>query len=122
MRPTTAAFPATRLRRTRSHLRSAPLCAKTRLSVGDLIWPVFVRSGEGIEEPIPSMPGVMRRSVDKMVEAAREACDWGVRAMCIFPYTGIEDRTEDCAGAWDPKNHANRAIRGDQGQPCPRWR
>jgi porphobilinogen synthase len=70
-----------------------------------------VRSGDGIEEPVPSMPGVMRRSVDKVVEAAHEAADLGIGAMCIFPYTGLEDRTEDCAGAWDPENPANRAIR-----------
>jgi porphobilinogen synthase len=57
------------------------------------------------------MPGVFRRSVDKVVDAAREAADLGIPAICIFPYTGIEERTEDCAGAWDPQNHANRAIR-----------
>jgi porphobilinogen synthase len=86
------------------------LVRENALEVGDLIWPVFVRSGEGIEEPIPSMPGVMRRSVDKVVEAAAEADALGIGAMCIFPYTGLEERTEDCAGAWDPQNHANRAI------------
>jgi porphobilinogen synthase len=57
------------------------------------------------------MPGVFRRSVDKIVEAAREAADLGIPAICIFPYTGLEERTQDCAGAWDPENHANRAIR-----------
>jgi porphobilinogen synthase len=81
------------------------------LSVDDFIWPVFVRAGEGIEEPVPSMPGVFRRSVDKVVEAAREAADLGIPAICLFPYTGLDERTEDCAGAWDPDNHANRAIR-----------
>ena len=46
-----------------------------------------------------------------MVEAAREAADLGIPAICLFPYTGLDERTEDCAGAWDPDNHANRAIR-----------
>ncbi len=110
MHPVHAPFPATRLRRTRTTPAVRALVRENALSVGDLIWPVFVRAGEGIEEPIPSMPGVMRRSVDKVVEAAREAADLGIGAMCIFPYTGIEDRTEDCAGAWDAQNPANRAI------------
>lgn len=110
MNPVQARFPATRLRRTRATPALRALVRENALEVGDLIWPVFVRSGEGIEEPIPSMPGVMRRSVDKVVEAAAEADALGIGAMCIFPYTGLEERTEDCAGAWDPQNHANRAI------------
>jgi porphobilinogen synthase len=111
MRPTQASFPATRLRRVRQSPAIRGLVRQNTLTVEDLIWPVFVRSGEGIEEPIPSMPGVLRRSVDKVVEAAREAAGLGIPAICIFPYTGLEERTEDCAGAWDPENHANRAIR-----------
>lgn len=111
MRPTIAQFPAARLRRARQSPAIRALTRQNGLSVDDFIWPVFVRSGEGIVEPIPSMPGVFRRSVDKVVEAAREAADLGIPAICIFPYTGIEERTEDCAGAWDPENHANRAIR-----------
>jgi porphobilinogen synthase len=87
------------------------LTRQNAVTVDDFIWPVFVRSGEGIEEPVPSMPGVFRRSVDKIVDAAKEASDLGIRAICIFPYTSLEERTEDCAGAWDPDNHANRAIR-----------
>ena len=111
MRPTIAQFPAARLRRARQSPAIRALTRQNVLSVDDLIWPVFVRSGEGIVEPIPSMPGVLRRSVDKIVEAALEAADLGIPAICIFPYTGIEERTEDCAGAWDPENHSNRAIR-----------
>ena len=110
MNPVQAPFPANRLRRTRATPALRALVRQNTLEVGDLIWPVFVRSGEGIEEPVPSMPGVMRRSVDKIVEAAAEADALGIGAMCIFPYTSLEERTEDCAGAWDPNNHANRAI------------
>ncbi|MEP2642766.1 porphobilinogen synthase [Roseobacter sp.] len=111
MRPTQSSFPATRFRRARQSPAIRALTRQNNLEVSDIIWPVFVRAGEGIEEPIPSMPGVFRRSVDKIVEAAREAADLGIPAICIFPYTGLEERTEDCAGAWDPNNHANRAIR-----------
>ncbi|WP_272007401.1 porphobilinogen synthase [Roseovarius sp. ZX-A-9] len=111
MRPTQAPFPATRLRRTRRTPGLRALVAETSLGVGDLIWPVFVRSGENIEEPVPSMPGVVRRSVDRVVEAAREAADLGIPAICLFPYTDAAGRTADCAEAWNPDNLSNRATR-----------
>jgi porphobilinogen synthase len=57
------------------------------------------------------MPGVMRRTVDLIGAAAKEAYDLGIPAICVFPYTSMEARTEDCAMAWDPDNVANRAIR-----------
>jgi len=73
MKPTIAAFPATRLRRLRQSEAIRALVQQNRLSPADFIWPVFLRDGEGVEEPIPSMPGVNRLSVDKVVRAAREA-------------------------------------------------
>ena len=111
MKPTVAPYPMTRLRRARQSGAIRGLVRETLLSPDDLIWPVFVREGEGIEEPIPSMPGVVRRTVDKVADAAREALALGVPAICIFPYTPLEQRTEDCAMAWSPDNVANRAIR-----------
>ena len=111
MRPTQAPFPASRLRRTRQSPAIRALVSENALSVNDLIWPVFIRDGEGLEEPVPSMPGVMRRSVDRVVEAAREAADLGIPAICLFPYTGAEHRTADCAEAWNPDNLSNRATR-----------
>jgi len=87
------------------------LTRENTLSVEDLIWPVFVRAGNDIEEPVPSMPGVMRRSVDRIADAAREAHALGIPAICVFPYTSLDSRTEDCAEAWDPDNISNRAIR-----------
>ncbi|KCV83707.1 delta-aminolevulinic acid dehydratase [Actibacterium atlanticum] len=111
MRPTQAPYPATRLRRTRATPALRDLVRQNTLTVGDLIWPVFVRAGEGIEEPIPSMPGVNRLSVDKVVDAARMAAHLGIPAICIFPYTDLADRTLDCAMAWSPDNLSNRAIR-----------
>ena len=111
MRPTQAAFPATRLRRTRQSPSIRALVAETTLTAGDLIWPVFVRDGEGVEEPVPSMPGVLRRSIDKVVEAAHEAADLGIPAICLFPYISAENRTADCAEAWNPENLSNRATR-----------
>ena len=111
MSPTVAPFPAARLRRTRSTPAIRDLVRENMLTVGDLIWPVFVRDGTGIEEPIPSMPGVMRRSVDKIAEAAVEAQAMGIPAICIFPYTDASLKTADCAEAWNPDNLTNRAVR-----------
>ncbi len=111
MRPSQAPFPATRHRRLRS---TAPLRALVRenvLTQDDLIWPVFVRDGEGVREEVPSMPGVLRRSVDLTVEAAAEAAELGIPAICLFPYTDPALKTEDCAEAWNPENLSNRAIR-----------
>ncbi len=111
MKPTVAPFPAARLRRTRQSPAIRGLVRETHLSPEDLIWPVFVRAGEDIEEPVPSMPGVTRKSVDRIAAAAREAYGLGMPAICVFPYTALESRTEDCAEAWDPDNLSNRAIR-----------
>ncbi|MFY1711113.1 porphobilinogen synthase [Tritonibacter mobilis] len=107
-----APFPASRPRRLRASAAVRNLTRENELSVNDLIWPVFVRGGEGIEEPVPSMPGVVRRSVDKVVEAAIEAHALGIPAVCLFPYTDPSLKTEDCAEAWNPENLCNRAIRG----------
>ena len=111
MIPSQAAYPATRFRRTRQSPAIRALTQENTLSVGNLIWPVFVRDGEGVEEPVPSMPGVMRRSVDRVVEAARQAADLGIPAICLFPYTDPAKKTRDCAEAWNPENLSNRATR-----------
>ena len=111
MKPTVAPFPAARLRRTRQSAPMRALVRQNTLSADDFIWPLFVRSGEGVEEPVPSMPGVMRRSVDRIVEAAKQAADLGIPAICLFPYTEQKDRTEECAEAWNPDNLSNRATR-----------
>ena len=111
MRLTVAPTPTSRFRRLR---RTAPLRAlaqENTLSVNDLIWPVFVRDGAGLRQPIASMPGVDRLSVDLVVQAAEEAAGLGIPALCLFPYTDPAKKTEDCAEAWNPDNLANRAIR-----------
>ncbi|MGR3759342.1 porphobilinogen synthase [Roseobacteraceae bacterium NS-SX3] len=111
MKPTVAPFPAARLRRTRATPALRDLVRENMLSVSDLIWPVFVRDGDGVEEPVPSMPGVARRSVDRVAAAAAEAQALGIPAICLFPYTDPALKTEDCAEAWNPDNLSNRAIR-----------
>ncbi|MBN9886483.1 porphobilinogen synthase [Salipiger abyssi] len=111
MKPTIAAFPATRLRRLRKSPAIRALVGQSVLTPGDFIWPIFVRDGEGVVEPVASMPGVNRLSVDKVVEAAREAHALGIPAICLFPYTDPAKKTEDCAEAWNPENLSNRATR-----------
>ena len=116
MKPTVAPYPLARMRRARQSEAVRGLVRENTLSVGDLIWPVFVRDGVGVEEPVPSMPGVMRRSVDRVVEAAAEARDLGIPAICLFPYTDPALKTEDCAEAWNPENLSNRATRAIKAQ------
>ncbi|MDF1715751.1 MAG: porphobilinogen synthase [Antarcticimicrobium sp.] len=111
MKPTIAPFPAARPRRARQNPAIRALVRENTLSVGDLIWPVFVRDGTGVEEPVASMPGVVRRSVDLIAKAAKEAHGLGIPAICLFPYTDPGLKTEDCAEAWNPDNLSNRAIR-----------
>jgi len=108
---TPAPYPAARLRRLRRTGALRDLVAENAVTGADLIWPVFIREGEGVEEKIPSMPGVNRLSLDVMLRKAETAHRDGVGAICLFPYTAAELRTEDCAEAWNPENLTNRAIR-----------
>ncbi|NNF92926.1 MAG: porphobilinogen synthase, partial [Boseongicola sp.] len=87
------------------------LVRESTLSVDDLIWPVFLRDGEDDETQIPSMPGVSRLTVDRVVDAAREAADLGIPAMCLFPYIDTALKTDLCEEAWNPDNLSNRATR-----------
>lgn len=106
-----AAFPLTRFRRTRAAAPIRNLVRESSLSVHDLIWPVFVCAGSGERQAVASMPGVERLSVDLLVEAARNAANLGIPAICIFPYTDPTLKTELCEEAWNPDNLSNRAIR-----------
>ncbi|WP_226781115.1 porphobilinogen synthase [Oceaniglobus trochenteri] len=108
---TIAPYPAARFRRLKSSAALRALSCENTLSVGDLIWPVFVRDGTGQRTPVASMPGVDRLSVDLLVEAAQEAADLGIPAICIFPYTDPALKTQLCEEAWNPDNLSNRAIR-----------
>ena len=111
MKSMIASFPTARARRLRRTDALRALARENHLSVNDLIWPVFICDGDNIEDPVPSMPGVMRRSIDKLVEAARHAADLGIPAICLFPYTDPAFKTADCAEAWNPQNLSNRATR-----------
>lgn len=111
MTPVQAPFPTTRFRRLRASPALRALAQENTLSVNDLIWPVFICDGVGVTQDVASMPGVKRRSVDLVAEAAAEAEGLGIPAICLFPYTDPALKTETCEEAWNPENLTNRAIR-----------
>jgi porphobilinogen synthase len=104
-------YPATRLRRTRRTAWSRALVAENALTPADLIWPLFVTEGEGVHEPIATLPGVSRWSVDRIVERAGEAIALGIPCVALFPNTPADKRSADGAEALNPDNLMCRAIR-----------
>ncbi len=109
--PIVPAFPSARLRRLRRTPALRALTAEHRLSVENLIWPIFVTEVAGGEGEIASIPGVERLTLDGAKRAAERAMELGIPAVCIFPHSDPELKTEDCERAWDPENIGNRAIR-----------
>ena len=87
------------------------MVAETRLSSADLIWPLFVTGGAGVEDPIATMPGVSRWSVDLIAARAGEAIALGIPCIALFPNTPADRRSEDGAEALNPDNLMCRAIR-----------
>ncbi len=111
MRPTIAPFPMARSRRLRRNPAIRDLVREQSLSANDLIWPIFVRDGENMREPVASMPGVERLSVDNAVRAVEDAANLDIPAIALFPYTDDALKTSDCQEAWNPDNLVNRATR-----------
>ena len=104
-------YPSTRLRRNRGDDFSRRLIAENKLSVDDLIWPVFVTDGENTRAPVTSMPGVERLSVDLIPEAAAQAHQLGIPAMALFPNTDLALKTPDAREALNADNLVCRATR-----------
>ncbi|WP_281247509.1 porphobilinogen synthase [Vreelandella utahensis] len=104
-------FPATRMRRNRRDGFSRRLVRETRLGADDLIYPVFVLPGEGQTEPVPSMPGVERYSIDQLLIHLEEVVDLGIPAVALFPVTPPELKSEDAAESWNPDGLAQQAVR-----------
>ena len=103
-------FPATRLRRPRLNTWSRQMIKETHLTRDALIWPLFVREGDGASEPIATLPGVARHSIDGLIEQARMAVDLGIPAIAIFPRINDEDKDEDGTTATDSNNLVCRAT------------
>ena len=104
-------YPALRPRRSRAHAWSRAMVAETVLSPADLIWPLFVTAGSNTREPIVTMPGVERLSVDLLGAAAREAAALGIPCLALFPNTPAAARSDDGAEALNPDNLICRAVR-----------
>jgi porphobilinogen synthase len=87
------------------------LVAENRLSVDDLIWPVFVQEGTGTSSEIAAMPGVKRHAIDRLVEAVGKAGELGVPAVALFPYTDPARKDPDGTYATDAGNLMCRTVR-----------
>ncbi len=103
-------FPTTRMRRMRANEFSRRLMRETSLSSADLIWPVFVLEGDNAVEPVASMPGVDRMTIDHLLPAAERCQELGVPAITLFPVVSSDCKSEDAREAWNPEGLAQRAI------------
>ena len=104
-------FPATRMRRMRHDEFSRRLMRETQLSSADLIYPVFVLEGEQQREPVASLPGVERLSIDELLKEATEIHQLGIPCIALFPVTPASDKSEDAREAFNPDGLAQRAVR-----------
>jgi porphobilinogen synthase len=104
-------FPSLRMRRGRIAPWMRAMLAEHRLHPSDFIWPLFVCEGADCEEPIASLPGVSRWSVDKLPGRVRLAAELGIPCVALFPNTPNELRTEDAHEALNPDNLICRAIK-----------
>lgn len=109
--PANRLFPATRLRRNRRDDFSRRLVRENRLSVDDLILPVFILDGENRREAIASMPGVERLSIDQLLVEAERWVELGIPLIDLFPYIPTERKSLDATEAWNPDGLIQRAIR-----------
>jgi porphobilinogen synthase len=109
--PANRLFPGTRLRRNRRDEFSRRLVREHQLTVSDLILPVFVLDGENRREPVASMPGVERLSIDLLLQEAEEWVALGIPALALFPVTAADKKSLDASEAWNPEGIAQRATR-----------
>ena len=104
-------FPDKRPRRMRRDDFSRRMMRETRLSADDFIYPAFVLDGAGREEPVPSLPGVSRKSLDVLFRDAESCLELGVPALALFPVVPGQFKTDDAAAAWHPGGLVPRAVR-----------
>ncbi|MDP1773381.1 MAG: porphobilinogen synthase [Methylobacter sp.] len=104
-------FPQTRMRRMRYNDFSRRLMRENRLSVDDLIYPMFVTEGSNQRQAISSMPGVERLSLDLLLEEAHQLYDLGIPAIALFPVTSADKKSEHAAEAYNPDGLTQRSVR-----------
>lgn len=107
----TQQYPDTRMRRKRRWHFSRRLVRESTLTVDDLIYPIFVKEGQAQREPIATMPGIERLSIDLLVAEARELQSLGILAVALFPVVPPESKSKQAAEAWNPEGLMQRAIR-----------
>jgi len=105
-----ASFPAARPRRLRRDAATRELVREHRLHASDLIWPVFVQEGRQLNTPVPSMPGVVRFSLDQLLPQAEAAARLGIRALALFPVIDAGLKTPDGAEALNPEGLVPRCV------------
>lgn len=111
-------YPGVRMRRMRRDEFSRRLMRESRLGVDDLIYPLFILEGDGRSEPVASMPGVERLSIDLLVREAETLVELGIPAIALFPVTPAEQKSDDAREAFNPDGLAQRAVRAVK-QACP---
>ena len=111
-------FPFTRMRRMRYSAFSRRLMSETRLSVNDLIYPMFVTEGANKKESIPSMPGIERLSLDLLITEAEEIYRLGIPAIALFPVIPPDKKSDDAAEAYNPEGLVQRTVRALK-KACP---
>jgi porphobilinogen synthase len=104
-------FPNTRLRRNRTDAATRRLVAEHKLSVDDLIWPIFIRAGTGEAEPVASMPGVSRVTLEGLAKHVETAAAQGIPAIALFPVTPPAQKDAEGTEALNPENLICRASR-----------
>jgi len=98
------------MRRMRKDDFSRRLMRESQLSADDLIYPMFVLEGQGQREPVPSMPGIERVSIDQLLKEGEQLLELGIPAVALFPVTPAEAKSEDAREAYNPKGLAQRAV------------
>jgi porphobilinogen synthase len=104
-------FPSTRMRRMRREEFSRRLMRETRLSVDSLIYPIFVIEGRGNRQPVPSMPGIERLTVDQLLRECETLMRLKIPAIALFPVTPEAKKTLDARESWNPDAIAQVAVR-----------
>ncbi|MDD5322854.1 MAG: porphobilinogen synthase [Methylococcales bacterium] len=104
-------FPQTRMRRMRYNDFSRRLMRENRLSVDDLIYPMFVMEGANQRESISSMPGIERFSLDLLLEQTQEIYHLGIPAIALFPFTPADKKSDNAAEAYNPDGLTQRSVR-----------
>ena len=105
-----ATYPRTRLRRTRSSEWLRDICAENRLSTDDLIYPLFITEGTNVNQPVASMPGISRQSIDLTLEDIKASLDLGIKAFALFPVVDPEKKSPNGEESYNPDNLICQAL------------